>query len=89
MDDKVISLTERREAAKERQAEGHGPGFAFDMRDDLADDDAPVGVTDDGLVVLVLDESADAGIALSAGAARALGVTLIELAAQAEAKVKP
>lgn len=63
------------------------PMFAFDLRDDLADDGAPVGHAE-GVVTILLDTEKLAGIALSPAAARRLGATLIELSVMAEHRIE-
>lgn len=55
------------------------PGFEFDLRDDLADDDAPVGVSE-GEVVVLIDPEAMTGIALSPEAALRFAATITRLA---------
>lgn len=85
-DPKVIDLAHVRAAratATGAAAHAQGDAFAFERRDDLADDNAPVGHAG-GDVVVLLDVAAKTGFALSPAAARAFAVSLIECAYLAE-----
>lgn len=82
----VIALADaraKRAATSGAAAHARGDAFVFECRDDLGADDAPVGHAG-GDVVLLLDATAQTGIALSPAAARQLAVTLIECALLAE-----
>lgn len=70
--------------ARDRRAAKTKEAFAFTRRDDLAEDDAPLGHAN-GLVVIVLDPTQKTGLALSPDAARRFGRALIESADLAEA----
>jgi hypothetical protein len=74
---------ERRERESASAAHDRGEAFAFDLRDDLGADDAPIGHSA-GVVTILLNADALTGIALSPDAARRLGVALIECAALCE-----
>ena len=74
---------ERRERESASAAHERGEAFAFDLRDDLGADDAPIGHSA-GVVTILLDAAALTGIALSPDAAKRLGVALIECAALCE-----
>lgn len=82
----VVDLAAARDARTEAMgADAHdrGAAFAFDLRDDLADDDAPIGHAG-GVVTLLLNTAALTGIALSPAAARRLATALTDLATLAE-----
>ena len=82
----IIDLAAVRDARAEAAgADAHdsGDSFAFDLRDDLAEDDAPIGHAG-GVVTILLDPDALTGIALSPASARRLAAALIDLAHLAE-----
>lgn len=65
------------------QGDDSEPMFQFDLRDDLAEEGAPLGYAG-GVVTLLLDTEKLTGIALSPDAARRVGMALIECAVLAE-----
>lgn len=78
----LAAAREQRARDDGEAAHARGEAFAFDLRDDLGADDAPVGHSA-GVVTILLDTAALTGIALSPAAAQRLGVALIECAAMA------
>lgn len=81
----IAAAREQRQRDVGQSAHDRGDAFAFDLRDDLGADDAPIGHSA-GVVTILLDADALTGIALSPDAATRLGVALIELAASARAE---
>lgn len=79
----LAAVREARDEAAGADAHDRGEAFSFELRDDLAEGDAPVGHAG-GVVTLLLDTEALTGIALSPAAARRLATTLIDLAHLAE-----
>ena len=79
----VINLEDVRRARQQEQNGGDDAQFCFNLRDDLAEDDAPLGYVG-GMVTILLEPNKLTGIAFSPGAARRLGVALIECAKLAE-----
>lgn len=85
-DPKVINLADARQRLREEgDAEGEDQGlmFAFDLRDDLAEDDAPIGYVN-GHVTVLLNPRDRTGVMFSPAAARKIGVSFIECALLAE-----
>ena len=78
----VINLNDARRARQQRAGEG-GAQFCFELRDDLADDDAPLGYSG-GMVTILMDPDNLSGIAFSPSAARKVAIALIESAKMAE-----
>lgn len=81
MSDNIVDLASVR-AAKEA-AEAAEVHYQFAIRDDLAEDNAPIGFKN-GMVTVLLNPIENLGIAFSPHAARQIAVTLIEAAFLAE-----
>jgi len=78
----VINLNDARRARQQRAGGGEAQ-FCFDLRDDLAEDDAPLGYSG-GVVTILTDPDNLMGIAFSPSAARKVAIALIECAKMAE-----